>query len=61
MTPHLLIIEDDRALGAMLAMHFEDLDFAVTHAEQAQAGLDALRQGCFNLVLLDQQLPDGLG
>ncbi|MBK1621588.1 sigma-54-dependent Fis family transcriptional regulator [Lamprobacter modestohalophilus] len=61
MPPRLLIIEDDRALGEMLAMHFEDLDFAVTHAERAQAGLDELHQGRFDLVLLDQQLPDGLG
>jgi two-component system response regulator AtoC len=61
MTPRLLILEDDRALGEMLAMYFEDLDFAVTRAERAQAGLDQLHQGRFDLVLLDRQLPDGLG
>jgi len=61
MTHRLLIIEDDPALSEMLAMHFEDLDFAVTRAERGQIGLEQLRRGRFDLLLLDQQLPDGLG
>ena len=61
MTRQLLIIEDDAALSEMLEMHFEDLGFRVTRAPQAQAGLEQLRARPFDLVLLDQQLPDGLG
>jgi DNA-binding NtrC family response regulator len=61
MTRQLLIIEDDIALSEMLEMHFEDLGFAVTRADRAQAGLEQLRASRFDLVLLDQQLPDGLG
>jgi DNA-binding NtrC family response regulator len=61
MTRQLLIIEDDLALSEMLGMHFEDLGFAVTRADRAQAGLEQLRAGRFDLVLLDQQLPDGVG
>jgi DNA-binding NtrC family response regulator len=61
MTRRLLIIEDDAALSEMLALHFEDLDFAVTRAARAAAGLEQARAGRFDLILLDQQLPDGLG
>lgn len=61
MTRQLLIIEDDAALSEMLEMHFEDLGFTVTRAHRVQAGLEQLRSRPFDLVLLDQQLPDGLG
>ncbi len=61
MNRQLLIIEDDAALSEMLEMHFEDLGFSVTRAPRAQAGLEQLRARAFDLVLLDQQLPDGLG
>ncbi|AHF03008.1 Fis family transcriptional regulator [Marichromatium purpuratum 984] len=61
MDGRLLIVEDDRALGRMLTMHFEDLGFAVELAESCGAALARLERGGLDLVVLDQQLPDGLG
>jgi DNA-binding NtrC family response regulator len=61
MIQQLLIIEDDPALGQMLAMHFEDVGFAVEVAETCRAGLARVQEGRVELVLLDQQLPDGQG
>jgi DNA-binding NtrC family response regulator len=61
MTRQLLIIEDDPALGQMLAMHFEDVGFTVETARTCGAGLARLRENRFDVVLLDQQLPDGHG
>ncbi|NBC47422.1 MAG: response regulator [Gammaproteobacteria bacterium] len=72
MTRRLLIIEDDSALSQMLEMHFEDLGFEVFRADRAQSGLEILQaagsdsgslsgSGRVDLILLDQQLPDGLG
>lgn len=59
--PDLLIIEDDPNLNQMLALHFEDQGFSVTSAYACADGLTALQQHSFDLVFLDQQLPDGLG
>jgi DNA-binding NtrC family response regulator len=61
MTRKLLIIEDDPALGQMLAMHFEDVGFAVETARACGVGLARLRENRFDVLLLDQQLPDGHG
>jgi DNA-binding NtrC family response regulator len=61
MIQQLLIIEDDPALGQMLAMHFEDAGFAVEVAQACRAGLERVQEGRVELVLLDQQLPDGQG
>jgi len=60
----LLLVEDDQALQQMLTMHFEDEGFAVTAAAtcaEAEAVVTAAGAGAFDLVLLDQQLPDGQG
>jgi DNA-binding NtrC family response regulator len=56
-----LIIEDDPALNQMLAMHFEDQGHAVSSADCCGDGFDLASQQAFDLVLLDQQLPDGEG
>ena len=62
MIQQLLIIEDDPALGQMLAMHFEDVGFAVEVAQTCRSGLErSSRRSHVDLVLLDQQLPDGQG
>ena len=57
----ILIIEDDPALNQMLGLHFEDQGFAVVGVERCDAGLEAARKAPVDLVLLDQQLPDGRG
>jgi len=61
MTRQLLIIEDDDSLSQMLAMHFEDQGFEVNRAASVSAGLTQARGSQFDMVLLDQQLPDGRG
>ena len=61
MPKHLLIIEDDTALSQMLAMHFEDEGLCVTCAVSANEGRARLRETGADIVLLDQQLPDGRG
>jgi len=60
----ILIIEDNpddallirRFLGAVSRVSYE-----VTHADQLQRGLQYLKNGTFNLILLDLGLPDGNG
>jgi DNA-binding NtrC family response regulator len=61
MKTRVLIIEDDPALNQMLAMHFEDLDCEVFSAGRCEAGLALAAEQPVELVLLDQQLPDGEG
>ena len=61
MTRKLLIVEDDAGLNQMLALHFEDHDFEVTGVTDCAAARAAMSGATFDLVLLDQQLPDGLG
>ncbi|HHH40361.1 MAG TPA: sigma-54-dependent Fis family transcriptional regulator [Sedimenticola sp.] len=60
-TRRLLIVEDDASLSQMLALHFQEQGFE-THAAfgcaEALQQAETLRP---DLVLLDQQLPDGLG
>jgi two-component system response regulator AtoC len=58
---HLLIVEDDPALGEMLGLHFEDLGAAVQVAGDCASGLAATCSGDFDVAFLDQQLPDGSG
>lgn len=61
MSNRLLIIEDDNSLNQMLQLHFEDGGFEVTGAETCGEGLEQLHKQAFDLILLDQQLPDGTG
>ncbi|MDJ0741612.1 MAG: sigma-54 dependent transcriptional regulator [Gammaproteobacteria bacterium] len=61
MSRRVLIIEDDPALNQMLALHFEDQGFDVLSADHCAAGLALAGDNAVDLVLLDQQLPDGLG
>lgn len=61
MTRHILIIEDDAALSQMLSLHFSDHGFTVSNAFHCAEVLPAIEEFRPDLVLLDQQLPDGLG
>ena len=61
MATRILIIEDDPALRQMLMLHFEDQGFEVHGAERCGEGETIARTEAFDLILLDQQLPDGAG
>lgn len=61
MTRELLIIEDDDSLRQMLELHFEDLGYTVSGFNNCTDGVAAATEKAFDLALLDQQLPDGLG
>jgi len=61
MPTRILIVEDDAGLNQMLGLHFEDQGFEVVGVESCGAAMEQLPQQEYDLVLLDQQLPDGLG
>jgi len=61
MTNKLLIIEDDASLSQMLGLHFEEQGFDVHAAFDCLSALELAGQLQPDLILLDQQLPDGLG
>ena len=61
MSHTLLIIEDDASLNQMLQLHFEDAGYRVEGVKSCTGGLELLRKSAFDLILLDQQLPDGPG
>ncbi len=57
----ILVIEDDRALAQMLSLQFEDAGLLVDCVQYCGDGLARIRSGPVDLLLLDQQLPDGRG
>lgn len=64
MTHHLLMIEDDQRLAAMVATYLGQNGFDVQHCDTARAGLERLRHSdaqSFDIVLLDLMLPDADG
>ena len=61
MATRLLIIEDDAQLNQMLQFHFEDQKYTVEGVGSCTEALDKMQQRAFDLLLLDQQLPDGKG
>jgi DNA-binding response OmpR family regulator len=58
---HILMIEDDVRLAAMVADYLRQAGYAVTHAEDGAAGMASLRHHPIDLILLDLMLPDGDG
>jgi DNA-binding NtrC family response regulator len=61
MKAQLLIVEDDPALNQMLALHFEDEGFEVEGVMTCAEALERVEANAYDLLLLDQQLPDGTG
>ncbi len=61
MSIRLLIVEDDSALNQMLLLHFEDEGYLVDGAIGCADALECVARKAYDLVLLDQQLPDGTG
>jgi len=61
-TQRLLMIEDDARLAAMVQEYLTQSGYAVTHVGDGEAGLAAVQDKPFELVVLDLMLPgiDGL-
>jgi two-component system, OmpR family, phosphate regulon response regulator OmpR len=53
-----LLIDDDERLSRMLARYLGNVGFEVATVAQANRGLEALRSGRHNAVILDLMLPD---
>lgn len=57
----ILIIEDDMDLREGLSFSFSGDGYEVTETETQKDGLREIAKGCYDLVLLDCNLPDGTG
>ena len=57
----LLLVEDDRSLGATLCERLQRENYEVSWAETKQRALKRLDEGLWDLVILDIGLPDGSG
>ncbi|WP_435946184.1 response regulator transcription factor [Dryocola sp. BD586] len=58
----LLIVEDDENIAELLQLHLRKEGFDITHAADGNAGMEKLRQGGWDALILDLMLPgvDGL-
>ena len=61
MSERILMIEDDRALAAMVVEYLGKGGMEVVAREDAAGGLSTLARGGFDAVILDVMLPDGDG
>ena len=61
MKARILILEDEKALGQMLMMHFEDEGHEVIHASTLKEARVLASSHQPDLILMDQGLPDGKG
>ncbi|HEV8254815.1 MAG TPA: response regulator transcription factor [Vicinamibacteria bacterium] len=61
MTDRVLMIDDDASLAGMLREYLAPLGVALTSAPTGAAGLDLLRRGGFDALILDLMLPDADG
>jgi DNA-binding response OmpR family regulator len=61
MPKKILLIEDDPFLSSLLKTRFVKEGFEITHAATGDEGISMLKQGGFNLVLLDLILPGKSG
>jgi DNA-binding response OmpR family regulator len=59
--PHILMIEDDTRLAAMVADYLRQAGFDVTVTHDGAAGIVHLKRSPVDLVLLDLMLPDADG
>ena len=58
MTHRVLLIEDDSALAAMVAEYLGGAGFEASACADGRSGLEALRDGRFDALVLDLMLPD---
>jgi len=58
---HILLLEDDAALGQGVCLALNSESAAVTHCKNLMQGRQALAAADFDLLILDINLPDGSG
>jgi len=58
---HILLLEDDAALGQGVCLALNSESAAVTHCKNLAQGRRALAEADFDLLILDVNLPDGSG
>lgn len=56
--PSLLLVDDDRHVLQSMGSWLESLGFQVTAADRFESGMDAIKNGTFDLMLLDVRLGD---
>jgi len=61
MTEHILMIEDDESLAALIAEYLGTMGFKVTTRQTAVGGLALLPEEAFDALILDVMLPDSDG
>lgn len=61
-TKKLLIVEDDENIAELLQLHLREEGFEIVHAADGNLGLEKLKQGGWDALILDIMLPgvDGL-
>lgn len=61
--PHILLVDDDEALRQMYTLILGKEGYKVTTADDGTEGLGKIREGGWDLVLLDLMMPslDGIG
>ncbi|HYH08789.1 MAG TPA: diguanylate cyclase [Thermoanaerobaculia bacterium] len=59
--PHILLVEDDTNLSLMLTRQLQRAGYSVRHANSMAAARELVREGTWELALLDRGLPDGDG
>jgi DNA-binding response OmpR family regulator len=61
MAKRLLVVEDDRDIAELMALHLRDLQHEVEVVEDARVALDRALGDGFDLIVLDLMLPGGDG
>jgi two-component system NtrC family response regulator len=57
----ILIIDDEKAIGALMSRVIEQMGHTVAYADTLNTGMQAAKADDFDIVFLDVQLPDGNG
>ncbi|MFK7829923.1 MAG: response regulator transcription factor [Congregibacter sp.] len=55
--PNILIVEDDADIARLIALHLEDLDAQVRHADRGDEALQLALSKSWDLIILDLRLP----